>query len=636
MPLLTAAVESPVYATAIRLRDSLANVAGANSEQEIGQALDQYLKEPISLAILGRVKRGKSTLINALLGRTDDVVAPIDRLPASSAISRFQWSETEAAVVHFREGRKEPVPFARIREFATEEGNPENQRGVESLEIRGPFPRLERELEIVDTPGAGSLHEHHDALVHAYIPHVDAVIFLVSARMPIDQEELELLRALKSQDIQKVFFAMNRVDEATETDLADAEAHNSKMLSAAGIAVGKLHRISAKRAFQGQWEQSGVPSLLQEISDFLSKHKRQVLENRLRQRVLRVAEPVVLRLQAEAAFAKKSSAELAQEKDRLSLERGKLTRERQTAASEFRLKWNRALLDYEQALRQAESKTQTAVQTEISSSALTQISRLAKQLPTIVQAAIDRSLADPTRRLEAEMLSATEKLEASYPSLGEFYAELTPVRADSTVTLAKGVATTAAAVTAGSGLLAAGTTAAASIAAANAAAAAATTTVLAPSAATGLLSTVPYVGSLFASITTGTATVSAPAAFTATPLWVALAGPIGWTLIGVGVLAVPFAWRISKLRTKDQLESAAKEQVAGVFSQLRENRVHHLRQLAESIVEEFELRLDRELGDLEETLEKLIQRPADSTEASDKANLATELRANLQHLQQAS
>jgi hypothetical protein len=234
------------------------------------------------------------------------------------------------------------------------------------------------------------------------------------------------------------------------------------------------------------------------------------------------------------------------------------------------------------------------------------------------------------------MLSATEKLEASYPSLGEFYAELTPVRADSTVTLAKGVATTAAAVTAGSGLLAAGTTAAASIAAANAAAAAATTTVLAPSAATGLLSTVPYVGSLFASITTGTATVSAPAAFTATPLWVALAGPIGWTLIGVGVLAVPFAWRISKLRTKDQLESAAKEQVAGVFSQLRENRVHHLRQLAESIVEEFELRLDRELGDLEETLEKLIQRPADSTEASDKANLATELRANLQHLQQAS
>lgn len=636
MPLLTNILESPVYSAVLRLRSSLSKSSDRYCEQELAQALEQFRQEPVSIAVLGRVKRGKSTLINALLGRADDAVAPIDRLPASSAISRFRWSETESAVVHFRDGRKESIPFARIREFATEVGNSENQRGVESLEIRGPFARLEKELEIVDTPGAGSIHEHHDALVHAYIPHADAVIFLVSARMPIDQEELELLRALKTHDIQKVFFAMNRVDEGAETDLVDAEAHNSKMLSAAGIAVSKLHRISAKGAFQGDWEKSGVPSLLQEISDFLAKQKRQVIESRLRQRVLRVAEPVVQRLEAEAALANKSGAELALEKERLSLQRGKLTRERQAAVGEFRLKWNRALLDFEQALRQAEVKTQSTLQNEISQTALTQVSKLAKQLPTMVQAALDRALADPTRRLEAEMHAATEKLQASYPSLGEFYAALSPSRTDSTATLTKGVVTTAAAVTAGGSLLAAGTTATASIAAANAAAAAATTTVLAPSAATGLLSSVPYVGSLLASVTTGTATVAAPAAFTTTPLWVALSGPIGWSLIGVGVLAVPFAWRISKLRTKDQLETAAKEQVASVYSQLRENRVHHLKQMAESLIEEFELRLDRQLADLEETLEKLLQRPVDPAEASVKSMLAEQVRDDLRQLQQVS
>jgi GTPase SAR1 family protein len=56
------------------------------------------------LAVLGKAKRGKSTLINALLGRKDDTLAPIDKLPASSAITRFRYGNEKAAVA-FRDGR---------------------------------------------------------------------------------------------------------------------------------------------------------------------------------------------------------------------------------------------------------------------------------------------------------------------------------------------------------------------------------------------------------------------------------------------------------------------------------------------------------------------------------------------------
>lgn len=615
----------------------LLNQAGETAaEQEIHQAIEQFISAPVSLAVLGRVKRGKSTLINALLGRSDDLVAPIDRLPASSAISRFRWNESETATIYFRDGRKESIPFSRIREFATEEGNPENTRGVESLEIRSPFPRMEKELEIVDTPGAGSIHEHHDALVHAYIPHADAVIFLVSARMPIDQEELDLLRALKTQDIQKVFFAMNRVDEASEKDLADAETHNSKLLSGAGIPIGKLHRISAKLAFQGNWDQSGVAALLLEISEFLGAQKHQLLESRLCQRVRRAVEPIAARLEAEVALSKKSSTELGQEKEKLSVERSRLTRRRDSAAHDFRHHWNRALLEFEQALRTAEAKTQSAIQAELSQTSLTQVGQLAKQLPTTVQSAIDRSLANPTRQLESELQAATDKLQASYPSLGEFFAQLRPVHSDEVGTVAKGLAATALAVTAGSSLVAAGSATAASISAANlAAATAAASTVAAPSAITGLVSGIPYVGSVLASLTTGTATVGAPVAFTTTPLWVALSGPVGWTLVGIGVFAVPFAWRVSKLRTKQQLETAARDQIAFVFSQLHDERLSHLRKLADSVVKEFELRLDRQLEDLEETLDALMNRPADASQILEKEKLAMELRTELRNLSQA-
>lgn len=130
------------------------------ASSQIQSAIDQYQTAPFSTAVLGKVKRGKSTLINALLGRRDDVAAPIDRLPASSAISRFRWCEQEAVTVLFRDGRKEAIPLTRVREFVTEDFNPQNCKGVELLDIAGPFAGLDRELELVDTPGAGSMTLH--------------------------------------------------------------------------------------------------------------------------------------------------------------------------------------------------------------------------------------------------------------------------------------------------------------------------------------------------------------------------------------------------------------------------------------------------------------------------------------------
>ena len=189
--------------------------------QEVTQAINGLLSDRFCLAVLGKAKRGKSTLLNAVLGRKDDTLAPVDKLPASSAISRFRWADTERATVGFRDGRQEQIGVERIREFVTEEFNKENAKGVNLVEIEGPFPRLDHDVELVDTPGAGSIHEHHDALLHAFIPQADAVIFLVTARMPLDQDELDLLQQVKAADIRKVFFAVNKVDESSEQDIAD-------------------------------------------------------------------------------------------------------------------------------------------------------------------------------------------------------------------------------------------------------------------------------------------------------------------------------------------------------------------------------------------------------------------------------
>ena len=99
--------------------------------------------------------------------------------------------------------------------------------------------------------------------------------------------------------------------------------------------------------------------------------------------------------------------------------------------------------------------------------------------------------------------------------------------------------------------------------------------------------------------------------------------------MGVGVLTVPFAWGVAKIRAKDQLELAAREQIAHVFKRLHEDRLPHLRQLGDSIVSEFQVRLERQLADVEAALDQLTQRPMDAGEISRLMGLRSRLSALL-------
>jgi hypothetical protein len=142
----------------------------------------------------------------------------------------------------------------------------------------------------------------------------------------------------------------------------------------------------------------------------------------------------------------------------------------------------------------------------------------------------------------------------------------------------------------GFGLASAASATAAGIAAANAAALAATMTVSAPSVLTAWLTALGLDVLVPASV--GTATVAAPAAITTVPLWVALAGPVGWTLAGIGALAVPFSWRLSRIRQRDGLEAECTEQIDQVFLHIRKYRIPELSKMGRTIVEEFRIKLD--------------------------------------------
>lgn len=594
---------------ACKVSDALSEI-GTPGAKDAGKSVEDsiasFREDFFSLAILGKAKRGKSTLINAILGRNDDTIAPTDKLPASSAISIFRWSGDFTATVSLRDGHTRAIGLDEIRDFVTEELNPENGKGVRSVEISGPFPRLEPDLVIVDTPGAGSIHEHHDELLHAYIPQADAVIFLVTARMPLDQDELNLLKELKAADITKIFFAMNRVDECTEEDIKEAIRHNRELLSHHGIEVSAIHRISALQAFKGEWERSGCKSLCDEIEGFLDENKGRVIATRFIARVCSsvgsVAQPLTIRI----AAASKSVERIESELEALRRRKAEVESERKFAEREFTNIWERAASDYETELVSAKKTVVREMSEKIENIALTDLGSFSKRLPTELNALIEETLRPIARRFEETARSACEKLQTNYPAVrfGSSDGMVTISRKDDNLAVGGAVGGAIIATT-GGGLAMAGASAASAIAAANAAAIAATTTVAAPSVLSGIIglaSTYFPAAAYLAPLATGTATVAAPAALTTAPLWVALAGPVGWTLAGVGLFAIPFSWRLSKLKAKSQLLEITTQQVEKIFNELIEARMRKLRELGRSLAEQIRIRLDRQMEEIEEAL----------------------------------
>jgi len=574
---------------------------------QIDAAIEGYRADRFTLAVIGKAKRGKSTLLNALLGRKDDLVAPVDKLPASSAITRFGFAPSEAAEVYFRDERRLPIPFASIREYVTEEANPENAKGVAIVRVSGPFAGIDQDLELVDTPGAGSIHEHHDALLHAFIPEADAVIFLVSARMPLDDSELDLLKKIKAADVKKLFFAINRIDESTTEDIEAAIRHNVRLLTQAGIDHAHFHRISAKRAFKGDSAGSGLATLTDDLRKHLAQHKGRVLANRFIQQVLVTAEPAKAGFDAALTSAERTAEQLAADLSGLKARRSTIADDRKYAEKTFLNSWERAMHEFVSALPEARDATVRFASEQITDCPLLQLGSFTKSLPSAISAEVERQTSPLASRFESSVADTCGRFAETYPTV-QLGAPAAMIRSQGTGGMAMPAVGGMAAVATGLSLVGAG---------ASAVVAPTVVTVAAPVA--GVLGTVGgWLGGLFgasaagsslgAGLATGTATIAGT-----TPLWVAMSGPIGWTLAGVGAVAIPLAWRSSKIRQKDKLIDVTEKEIVRLFRRLETERVPALRRMGDSIVKDLALKLDREFDQVEAAIaEALNARPTDA------------------------
>ena len=189
---------------------------------ELAQLRVRLAQGCFRLAVLGQFKRGKSTLLNALLG---DNLLPTDILPVTAIPTYLQYGE-EFSVRVFLERQVEPTLFSAdsgrsledfLADYVTEAGNPNNRRQVDRVEINHPATILQQGVVLIDTPGIGSTFRHNTEIAYRILPQCDAALFLVSPDPPITEAELEYLKNIR-QSLPRTFFLLNKVDFLAESE----------------------------------------------------------------------------------------------------------------------------------------------------------------------------------------------------------------------------------------------------------------------------------------------------------------------------------------------------------------------------------------------------------------------------------
>ena len=198
-----------IFAHVVRVQNVLRAVGQAETAEEMGRQFNAPSTGRPVVFVAGEDKRGKSSLVNALLRSPG--ASPVGNEVVTSAPITFFQSDTPGAAVYYY-GASEPVrmePDA-ARLLATVQGNPGNAENVRAVRIGLDAPLLHA-ITLVDTPGVGGLNSSHGTLTLQALRHADALIFVIEAGAQFRGEELAFLEEAADR-IDSVIFVMTKVD----------------------------------------------------------------------------------------------------------------------------------------------------------------------------------------------------------------------------------------------------------------------------------------------------------------------------------------------------------------------------------------------------------------------------------------
>ncbi|MBX3314452.1 MAG: dynamin family protein [Actinobacteria bacterium] len=213
----TTKVGQEVLRHANKLHGMVTASGNEDAAERLAAEAQRWSMSGTDAVVVGDIKRGKSSLINAIVGRpgllpVDADVATAVHLavrhgsPESVRITRVDRETGEASMTE--------IDAADLGHYASMAGDASVVATVTAADVLLEDPLLERGLTIVDTPGVGGMTRGHRDITMAALQQADVLVFVVSCVEPVSRSELEFL-ADASDRIGNVVLVATRADLAT-------------------------------------------------------------------------------------------------------------------------------------------------------------------------------------------------------------------------------------------------------------------------------------------------------------------------------------------------------------------------------------------------------------------------------------
>ena len=378
------------YQRLIEIADSLEHEPLVN---DVRTSCNMLSEDVFKVVVVGEFSRGKSTFINALLGKK---LLPAKTNPTTTTINRITYGDSPRYLLHFRQ--QEDVQEISEEKFKSivaveAEGDDEDAQqayknalqelgNIAYTELRYPLEFTRGGVELIDTPGTNDLDQAREEITLRFIPQADAAIMLLSAEQILARSEMDFLREriLKS-DISKIFFVVNFKDRLA--DPADGErilnlareqlqglVNQPRLFLVSSRGALNWRRAEAGEVFKGKvpktFEETGFPSLERVLSDYLIEERASTKLFKYEQRLARYvrccqSESIALKRRCLGVEVRKLEEELISLRPKLERARQRSHKAFENLRSYLQLETGSLTSDYQRGLKNISMQVQKAM-----------------------------------------------------------------------------------------------------------------------------------------------------------------------------------------------------------------------------------------------------------------------------------
>ncbi len=238
------------------------------SAAKIKEIIEKYEKKEFMLVAVGEARRGKSSLLNALINEVIPIF-PVDINVCTNVVTYLRYGKKEKieAISQKENGncKIEEITREQIQDYVSEKGNPNNYKNVTALNVYLPNEFLRNGIVVVDTPGVGSLNIVHAQTSYSVLPDADLLLFVSDTYAGFTESELSFLKR-GYEYCQNILFPITKIDKNAEYDVI-VEDNRKKIHDTIGMSDNDIKVIPVSSLSKIKYLEKGT-SMYYENSNF--------------------------------------------------------------------------------------------------------------------------------------------------------------------------------------------------------------------------------------------------------------------------------------------------------------------------------------------------------------------------------